>query len=343
MNKRYVELRESLEKFFEEAKKSVAIQYKSISGITYTEEPGTYNEKMVRAMAGDMLVAHHAINAIDANLGKITQSWFPKMSTHNTELSRRIDDYKGDRPMKAPMYKRALKFAAEIEDIGLSDVIAKTKLEGLETKFQIWSDRLLYQNVWEYTLRQRCMIKNTQMEASIQEYDCNGVHTGGLSKEDEQNVKELCSLRLELLNAYLKIPVRSPLSEECRKRSEMLTGFTDAIMEDWDSGDNEKHADNTEISFKEASKLEDNQKDLSELLTAISVVAKTLKSETETTTERRCPSEPEIKEMLTTLKVIIERAEYKLEQNKDGSCGYLSGVVNLIRRIADNIELYATN
>ncbi len=287
---------------FKAAEQAAAVHYRSNSGMEYSEEPGTYNDYMVRAMARDMLPAYLALK--NTPFADRVKSWMPKMTAFNTEIMRMFDDLKGDRPVKAQNLKKWKKLRAEIEDIAGSPEVHTSYFKNLPEKMKTWVDRLGYQMDWICVLRQKYKLHYLKMELGWEEDGKEVSPATGLSKEEESVVTEICKTREVLLKTFLKLPQDSPEHESCKKRLEDLDRAVDTIMNH--AGDDFKEQEELKLPvFQESDPEKENE--LTDVLTAISVVAKLLSSEMSGKKVEDLPLEDRI----TACKVILKRIEEK--------------------------------
>lgn len=226
---------DELKKFFDAAKNAKTLHYRSLIGTEYEEEPGAYNDYMVRAMARDMMTFWLYVKAKDPEIGKIVESWMPKMTTHNTELMRMWDDFKGERPLKGKTFfnsRKGVKFITAISKVAKSDVIKDVPIEDIKEKLIIWADRIVYQMSWAYYMEQKRYAKEQLMEAETKEIDADGNILHGLSEDDEAVVKSLCAMRNVLLKVFLKIPAGNPLHQELLDKIEWIHLIIQAVLEE---------------------------------------------------------------------------------------------------------------
>lgn len=228
------QIENDLKKFFDAAKEAKTLHYKSLIGTEYEEKPGTYNDYMVRAMARDMLTFWLYVKNKDPEIGKIVESWMPKMTTHNTELMRMWDDFQGDRPLKGkPFFKghKCEKFITSISKVAKSDVINEIPIPDIKERLRIWADRIVYQMSWAYYMEQKRYAEEQLMEAETREIDADGNILHGLSEDDETAVKSLCAIRNILLKIFMKISVEDPLHQELFDKIEWIHLIIQAVLE----------------------------------------------------------------------------------------------------------------
>ncbi len=282
---------------FQTAEKATAMHYRSNSGMEYSEEPGTYNDYMVRAMARDMLQAYLALK--DTPFADRVKSWMPKMTAFNTEVMRMFDDLKGKRPVKAQNLKKWEKLQAEVEDIAGSPEAHTSYFKDLPEKMKTWIDRLGYQMDWIYVLRQKYKLHYLKMELGWEEDGKEVSPTTELSKEEESVVTEICKAREVLLKVFLKLPQNSPEHESCKEKLEDLDRAVDTIMNH--AGDEFKEQEGLKFPIQD----EEEKSGLKDVLTAISVVAKLLGSEISGEELEEMP----LKDRITACKIILNRME----------------------------------
>ncbi len=219
-------LPESLEEFFELAKKAGIKIYKNHTGIKYTEKAGSYSSKMSQAMNFDMVILSK-IGVSKYGEG-ITEAcnWYERFHKCELVLSRKIDDYKAERDLIEFPGDDAINLIKEMGQVYGSDKLTK---EG-KSLIKLWLGRVWYLINWDYALEQKREIVNALRDGSWQSYDSDGNLVTGVSDEDLDFLKTVLSIKETLIKILLRLPELCERSKELVDKIENLNICIWAIL-----------------------------------------------------------------------------------------------------------------
>lgn len=212
-----------------ETKNAVSFEYISRMGILYSQEPGTYNDTMVRAMASDIFFMAATSGLSDEDKLKMFE-WGKTISNLNYTMMRMYDDERGSRPLIPFDYTVGKSMLKELIDFS-SKFRSDEKMRPLLDMAKKWAEKLANINTWALCIDQMRDIKECKRDSECRVYDHDGNQIEGLSEEDESAVKAICSIRYILVKVLTKLPATSDMTEEVISRLEALDIYTHAVLE----------------------------------------------------------------------------------------------------------------
>ncbi len=212
-----------------ETKKAVSFEYTSRRGIIYSQEPGTYNDPMVRAMASDIFYTAAISGLSEADKLKML-GWGKTLSDLNYTVMRMYDDERGSRPLIPFDYTVAKSMLKELIDFS-SRFKGDEKMKPLLDMAKKWAEKLANINTWALCIEQIRDIKECKRDSECRAYDNDGNQIEGLSDEDESAVKAICSIRYILVRVLTKLPATSDIVEEVISRLEAFDIYNHAVLE----------------------------------------------------------------------------------------------------------------
>lgn len=275
-------------------------KYQSFDGKLFTEDPGEYNEKMQRQIARDIMTFSFGMKNETRDE---SMYWMPAVSTLNYDIMRAYDDVLGERPVKAISDKRFVELADSIRKVKASQAYQDSIYENIGEKLDFWLERVLYMQAWYYKLRQLHKIRYDRMEAEMKEYNYDGTELlSGLSEEDEKKVLNWCDIRENLLDLYIRISPSDKAFSEIKDLLEEIEEETETVLDK----KGERFVEEPVYDEEEFNNVESVPSELSEVLTAIKVVAGNLKNKIGDT-DCSPKTYEELDDTLVTARVMVRR------------------------------------
>ncbi len=229
-NKILKTIKESVEGIFDASASAKPFEYRSGTGIKYTQDPGNYSSPMTKAMASDAMRLSLFMCSKNEQLADILKKVSNDIREMDITLMRMYDDKKAHRPVIDFPYKKIKKTINRLTEIKRSEVIEEELCSRCIDLMDYWVNQVSFMSIFAYCIQCHDKISNLLIKAEQNAYDEDGNLVYGISKDDEKCAKILIAMEQILLKALVRIPFNSELSSECMDKIEVLNCLTEAVI-----------------------------------------------------------------------------------------------------------------
>ncbi len=217
---------------FEESKNATAIAYTDNSGITDTEEPGTYNSHLTQLMVRDMMQLRLFTMESDKEFSDQLHDWATTLNDFDVTLRRMADDKKDRRPVIDFTYEESPRVIKKMTEAAKAERFKGTIMRNCEEKARSWASRFMKLDICAYCIKAKETIANALMKADMRAYDDDGEQVYGVSEKDAEAVKIIIAMEQILLKALMRIPGESEEVKAATGRIEIVEALIKAILDE---------------------------------------------------------------------------------------------------------------
>lgn len=229
-NKVMRDARGSAKVILETSARAKMFSYTNDFGRVIEEEPGKYVSSLTKAMLGDMMTFAIHLRSIDTELADRLMEVRKAMDERDITLRRMFDDRKGQRPITEYSFAHSEKLIKKLLSVKESGVFDKPFCKRYKDKMFLWSERILQQDVWAYSLECLESFEDSRNLADFRGYDDDGNQLFGISEKDAASVHLIISMQEILVRALVRLPVMSDELQDCMAKLELIDVLVQAIL-----------------------------------------------------------------------------------------------------------------